>query len=94
MNYETYKASLRNPTPPAALTETTLALWYDGVGRWEDSHHIAQDIDNKDGARIHAYLHRKEGDDGNAMYWYQNSGEPFFEGTLEEEWEMLVNRYL
>ena len=29
-----------------------------------------------DGAWVHAYLHRKEGDAGNAGYWYTRAGQP------------------
>jgi hypothetical protein len=51
-----------------------LALWWDAKGDWEKAHGIAQDVARADGAWVHAYLHRKEGDLGNAGYWYQRAG--------------------
>ena len=38
------------------------ALWYDGNGDWEKAHDEVDSLDGKPAARIHAYLHRKEGD--------------------------------
>jgi hypothetical protein len=57
------------------LTETLEALWYDKHGDWNRAHEIVQETGGAVGDRIHAYLHRKEGDLGNAMYWYSRVGE-------------------
>ena len=38
----------------------------------------------------HAYLHRKEGDQSNAEYWYRQAGRPVHSGSLEEEWKEIV----
>ncbi|HZV42927.1 MAG TPA: hypothetical protein VFF90_00530, partial [Saprospiraceae bacterium] len=57
-------------------------------------HNIIQDIDSKDAALIHAYLHRKEGDIGNADYWYSHAGVKRKDWTLQEEWDDLVNHFL
>ena len=43
---------------------------------------------------MHAYLHRKEGDIGNARYWYSSAGRSLFKGTLEEEWQAIVDEVL
>ena len=50
------------------------SLWWAKKGNWEKAHNIAQDIATNDGSRIHAYLHRVEGDLGNAAYWYRRAG--------------------
>lgn len=47
-----------------------------------------------DGAWVHAYLHRKEGDLANARYWYGRANRPAFAGPLEDEWEQLVRALL
>lgn len=70
------------------------ALWFDGKGDWEAAHNIAQDIHSNSGSLIHAYLHRKEGDEGNAGYWYARAGETYPNVSLQEEWEHLVERFL
>ncbi len=69
-----------------------LALWYDGHGDWEKSHDQVDQLSGKDAARIHAYLHRKEGDQWNANYWYKKGGEKLPNLTLGEEWLELVRR--
>ena len=47
-----------------------------------------------DGSWVHAYLHRKEGDQGNAGYWYDRAGRPFCKESLQAEWETLVSELL
>ena len=72
------------------------ALWHDGHGHWDRAHALAQDEDTLDGARVHAYLHRREGDLGNAGYWYARAGRPMPSRgvTLEAEWADLVRALL
>jgi hypothetical protein len=36
---------------------------------WTRAHESAQQDGGKDGSWVHAYLHQKEGDQGNAAYW-------------------------
>jgi hypothetical protein len=67
------------------------ALWHDGHGHWDRAHALAQDEDTLDGARVHAYLHRREGDLGNAGYWYRRAGTTPFTGTMAEEFDALVS---
>ena len=67
-----------------------LALWWDGRGNWEKAHEIAQDVPGPDGAWVHAYLHRKEGDNSNAGYWYNRAGKPPSKSSLEEEWAQIT----
>jgi hypothetical protein len=86
--------SINEEHPPSGLNSLLLALWYDAKGDWEKSHNIAQDIDTKEGALIHAYLHRKEGDLWNADYWYQKGGISRKEISLDEEWKILVHKFI
>lgn len=71
-----------------------LALWWDGKGNWQKAHEIAQDVPGTDGAWVHAYLHRKEGDLGNAAYWYRRAGRTVAEGDLQSEWEGIAGEML
>jgi hypothetical protein len=43
---------------------------------------------------VHAYLHRVEGDLGNARYWYASAGRAMPEAPLAEEWAALVTELL
>ena len=51
------------------------ALWAEARGGWDRAHELAQAAaDARAGAWVHAYLHRVEGDEGNAGYWYTRAG--------------------
>jgi len=93
MSIEEFKSSLDRKNPPAGLDKLLLALWYDAKGDWKTSHAIIQDIDTKDAALIHAYLHRKEGDIGNAKYWYSIASVKKPDNSLEDEWQKLVEQF-
>lgn len=70
------------------------ALWHDATGDWEGAHNLAQGVDSADGAWVHAYLHRKEGDVDNARYWYGRAGRPAVSGGLEDEWREIARALL
>ncbi len=88
--FEEFLKSLDGKLPPDDWSLALKALWWDAKGDWNASHEIAQDLPTPMGSRIHAYLHRKEGDDWNAGYWYRQANEPFPDFTLEEELKRLV----
>src|SRR5215831_12714697 len=88
------KASVAASTPPSGLPPAVRALWHDAKGDWETAHRVAQDIDNPDGAWVHAYLHRKEGDAGNAAYWYRRAGRPVATVSLAAEWDQIAETLL
>lgn len=90
MKLEEFKKSVSENNPPDAFSNLLEALWFDAKGNWENAHKITQDIPGKDAALVHAYLHRKEGDNGNASYWYSKAGRNFPDKTLTEEWEEIA----
>jgi len=90
MNFEEFKTSLSSPQPPEKMSSYLKALWYAGRDDWEASHNIAQDIADKNGSWIHAYLHRVEGDTFNANYWYNKAGRRMPGYSVQQEWEELV----
>jgi hypothetical protein len=94
MTLEDFEASLSGHEPPSSLAPPLLALWHDGRGDWDKAHQIAQDIDTPDGAWIHAYLHRKEGDLSNARYWYDRADRPEPTDSLASEWSRIVTTFL
>ncbi|MEP6646531.1 MAG: hypothetical protein ABJC12_05545 [Saprospiraceae bacterium] len=94
MNFQEFQNSINDDHPPNGFNQLLLALWHDAKGDWASSHDIAQDINTKDGALIHAYLHRKEGDMWNADYWYRKANSKRNNESLVIEWERLVRSLL
>lgn len=94
MTIEQFTASLAQPSPPAELPPVLRALWHDARGDWDEAHRIAQDVGDQTGAWVHAYLHRKEGDQGNAGYWYRRAGKPHATDSLQDEWTRIVSALL
>ncbi|WP_255038113.1 hypothetical protein [Lacihabitans soyangensis] len=63
-------------------------------GDWEGSHNIAQSKEgHPDYDRLHALLHRIEGDQWNAKYWYNRCKMEFPKISIEEEIKMLLEYY-
>jgi hypothetical protein len=89
MTFDEFKATLTQTSPPPVGPLLT-ALWHDARGDWDAAHGVAQEVDDKAGAWVHAYLHRKEGDLGNAGYWYRRAGQPVATDSLEEEWTRIA----
>ena len=79
-------------TPLASWNPAMRALWYEGQGDWTTAHDQVQDDISADGAWVHAYLHRVEGDQFNAAYWYRRAGRavPAKNLALGDEWVQLV----
>jgi hypothetical protein len=94
MKIEEFKTSLKQALPPAGITASLAALWYAGKGDWEQAHTIAQDIPTRDGSWVHAFLHRQEGDEWNANYWYNRADRVNPGGALDAEWEGIVREML
>ena len=94
LDFQTFRDSLASPEPPAGLSLALQALWWDAKGDWDKAHERAQERDDAAGAHVHAYLHRKEGDQPNAEYWYRRARATPSVLTLDAEWEALVRRFL
>jgi hypothetical protein len=43
------------------------------AGEWDQSHRIVQELDGPIACRIHAVLHKIEGDNSNSRYWYAHT---------------------
>ncbi len=94
MTLEEFRATLADPAPPDGVAPALAALWHDANGNWDRAHEVAQEIEDADGAWVHAYLHRKEGDESNAGYWYRRAGRPHAHDAPTTEWERIVSALL
>ena len=89
-----FKASLSAAAPAPALSPPLAALWWAAKGDWDAAHKLVQDESTADAAWVHAYLHRVEGDLGNAGYWYRQARKPAASGELDTEWAAMVDALL
>jgi len=89
MTLEEFKKAIKNKKKPEKLDPHLEAMYEDAIGNWDGAHDIAQNISNKLGSLIHAYLHRKEGDNWNANYWYNQAGRKMPNISLEQEWNAI-----
>ncbi len=87
---ETWVENQPDPEWPIALK----ALWYDAKGNWHTAHELVDGPGVPMAKWVHAYLHRKEGDQWNAGYWYRQAAKPFPKIELAEEFRVLVNEVL
>ena len=79
---------------PSGLPPAVIAMWHLARGDWEHAHALAQDVRTPDGAWVHAHLHRVEGDEGNAAYWYARAGRPVSQVALDDEWVAITTALL
>src|SRR4030088_2009151 len=68
---ERFRHTLASAAPAPGMSPPLQGLWWDAKGDWQRAHACVQDESSADAALVHAYLHRKEGDAGNAAYWYR-----------------------
>ena len=94
MDLSDFKKSLRAEEPPNNLSPNLKSLWYDARGEWHQAHDLADGSNFPEADWVHAYLHRKEGDNWNANYWYRRAGKSMPSISLEEEWQQLVTYFL
>jgi hypothetical protein len=82
---ERFFASLDGASPPEGLKPPVRAVWHGLRGEWAEAHAIVQALEDADAAWVHAWLHRVEGDLGNARYWYRRAGRSVAQGATDHE---------
>ncbi|HEX3503596.1 MAG TPA: hypothetical protein VHU22_09410 [Xanthobacteraceae bacterium] len=94
MSLADFKKSLADNSLPRGLSPALTALWWAGKDDWDQAHRIVMDDEGADCAWVHAYLHRVEGDLGNAGYWYRQAGRKAATGDLTAEWAAIAEALL
>ncbi len=94
MNLAEFKSTISLASAPEGLPDELLSLWKAQKGDWAGAHALVEDDPGDHAAWVHAYLHRVEGDDWNAGYWYRRAGKKLPHLSLEEEWESIVAELL
>jgi hypothetical protein len=91
VNMADFRASVAGAAPAPSVAPPLMALWWAAKGDWDAAHRLVQDESTRDAAWVHAYLHRVEGDLGNAGYWYRQAGQPVAQDALDAEWERIAS---
>lgn len=94
MDVNGFRQSVKQQFPPEGLGAPLSALWWDAKGDWAQAHGLVDELETREAMAVQAYLHRKEGADSNAEYWYARAGRGYHRATLEAEWEALVEGLL
>jgi hypothetical protein len=94
MTLDVFRQSLTATEPPYGLTHALAGLWWDTKADWTRAHESAQQDEGREGPWVHAYLHRKECDQGNAAYWYSRPGKLVCREPLDAEWLSIVKELL
>jgi hypothetical protein len=89
-----FVASASRGDLPDGLSRPLEALWHEVQGDWQRAHEIVQAETSPEAAWVHAYLHRKEGDQSNAGYWYRRAKRQISSGSLEDEWRRIVASFI
>ncbi|WP_263357861.1 hypothetical protein [Acidicapsa ligni] len=90
MDIKAFETTLVQSEPPAYLSTPLKSLWWDAKGNWAKAHALVDELETSEGMAVHAYLHRKEGEQWNADYWYKRAGKNYYRSALEAEWAALV----
>ena len=94
MDPASFQNMLSEDNPPEKLSAPLEALWWDAKGNWSRAHELVDELESTDGMAVHAYLHRKEGEQWNADYWYRRAGRTYYREQLADEWAALVEGLL
>lgn len=94
MTLEEFRRAIDEGVPPDDLGPALLGLWHQARGAWETAHETVQADDGADAAWVHAHLHRVEGDEMNAGYWFRRAGKPHTRGDLDAEWAAMAEELL
>jgi hypothetical protein len=94
MSFEEFQTEVEAGRFPTELNAPLQALWHEARGDWAGAHACVQEDNSPAASWVHAYLHRREGDAGNAAYWYARARRPVATGSLEAEWAAIARELL
>lgn len=81
-------------TLPPESDPVLLCLFHINQDQWHKAHDIVETINSNYGSWLHGLLHRIEGDEWNARYWYRQAGKEGYQKSISEEWLQIARTYL
>ena len=90
MEYDDFIKLTEKQKPSKKLSGIHLAIWYILKNNWDMAHKTVQKLNTKISCQLHAYLHRVEGDLGNAGYWYRRAEIEPATASLEMELSDII----
>ncbi|MBB4078898.1 hypothetical protein GGR28_001515 [Lewinella aquimaris] len=94
MTRQEFDASLTEAAPPPSLSRELTSLWWITNNQWQRAHDLIDSAPGPDTAWVHAYLHRIDGDEANAGYWYRRAGKNKPDYGLSKERDVLLEYFL
>lgn len=94
MQRSEFEASLENSAPPEDCSVEIAALWWLRNRNWQRGHDLIDGAPGQDAAWVHALMHRMEGDQANARYWYARAGRQPEGNTIGQEVNALLDYFL
>jgi hypothetical protein len=92
LDLEEFISRCADTEPPRGVEPVLEALWWTRKGNWERAHEIIMAHEGEpDADWVHAYLHRLEGDIPNAHYWYRRAKKAPATGSLDIEWQQILD---
>ncbi|TXF90935.1 hypothetical protein FUA23_03805 [Neolewinella aurantiaca] len=89
-----FEASLTADHPPEGVSVEIAALWWLCNHNWQKGHDLIDRAPGQDAAWVHALMHRMEGDQANARYWYSRAGREVGTSTIGQEVEDLLDYFM
>ena len=90
MEYNDFIKLPEKQKPSEKLSGIHLAIWYILKDNWDLAHKTVQKLNTPVACRLHAYLHRVEGDLGNSDYWYGRASMEPTTASLETELSDII----
>lgn len=95
MTLPEFRATLDSAAPGPETDLAIQGLWWAAKGDWSRAHACVQQAEGTPRCDwVHAHLHRLEGDEANAGYWYRRAGRPACTLPLAAEWDAIATELL
>ncbi|NJB35875.1 MULTISPECIES: hypothetical protein [Flavobacteriaceae] len=90
VSLEVFKDTLDADEPIKSWPNYLQALWWACNENWKNAHDLVDQSTDATSKWVHAHLHREEGDQWNANYWYRQAGKTMPNISIREERDTII----